>query len=77
MDVEALKRAHKRFANYARFRIDSIGREYDDGEQQRFESMSPQRLILEMRDELADAVNYLAFLDIQLSRWAQRLEEIE
>ena len=38
--------------------------------------MSPQRILLELRDEIADAVNYLAFLDIQLQRWQRRLETI-
>jgi len=36
--------------------------------------MSYHRLIDELRDEIADAVNYLTFLDIQLSRWKSTLE---
>ena len=50
-------------------------REYSHGTKQSFEDMNVHRLIDEFRDEIADAVNYLAFLDIQLSRWKQRMEE--
>jgi predicted DNA-binding ribbon-helix-helix protein len=49
-------------------------REYSRGSSQAFEDMSVHRLIDEMRDELADAVNYLTFLDVQLSRWKNNLE---
>lgn len=50
-------------------------REYSHDDHQAFEEMGIHRLIDEFRDEIADAVNYLAFLDIQLSRWKQRMEE--
>lgn len=75
--TEELAEAQRRFCNYARFRISDTGaRQYSGSQSQAFESMAPQRIILELRDELADAVNYLTFLDIQLSRWQRRLEGI-
>ena len=74
---EELAEAQRRFTNYARFRIADTGaRQYDERDHQAFEDMTPQRVLLELRDELADAVNYLTFLDIQLSRWQRRLEGI-
>lgn len=73
--TDQLAEAQRRFTNYARMRIMGTGnREYSRGSTQAFEDMSIHRLIDEMRDELADAVNYLTFLDIQLSRWKNELE---
>ena len=73
--TEQLAEAQRRFTNYARLRLMGTGnREYSRGSSQAFEDMSIHRLIDEMRDELADAVNYLTFLDIQLSRWKNELE---
>lgn len=73
--TEQLAEAQRRFTNYARLRIMGTGhRDYSHGDKQAFEDMSIHRLIDEMRDELADAVNYLTFLDIQLSRWKTELE---
>ena len=72
---EQLAEAQRRFTNYARLRIMGTGnREYSRGSSQAFEDISLHRLIDEMRDELADAVNYLTFLDVQLSRWKNNLE---
>ena len=77
LSPEELTEAQRRFCNYARFRIADTGaRQYDERDHQAFEDMTPQRVLLELRDELADAVNYLTFLDIQLSRWQRRLEGI-
>lgn len=74
--VEQLANAQRRFTNYARLRLQGTGsREYSYGNKQAFEDMDPHRLINEMRDELADAVNYLTFLDIKLARWKQQIEE--
>lgn len=71
-----LAEAQRRFTNYARLRIIGGGhREYSHGSKQTFEDMGMHRLIDELRDEVADAVNYLTFLDIQLSRWKSQLEE--
>jgi hypothetical protein len=75
--TDELVEAHRRFSNYSRYRIMSSGRQqYDRGSSQAFESMSPQRILLELRDELADVQAYLAMLDITLSRWQQAMEEI-
>lgn len=74
--TDQLAEAQRRFTNYARLRIMGTGhREYGRGGKQAFEDMSIHRLIDEFRDELADAVNYLTFLDVQLSRWKSTLEE--
>ena len=73
--TDELAEAQRRFTNYARLRIMGTGnREYGRGSKQAFEDMSYHRLIDELRDEVADAVNYLTFLDIQLSRWKSELE---
>ena len=74
--TEELAEAQRRFTNYARLRIMGTGnREYSRGSKQAFEDMSLHRLIEELRDEIADSVNYLTFMDIQLSRWKRTLEE--
>ena len=74
--TDELAEAQRRFTNYARLRILGTGnREYSRGSKQAFEDMHLHRLIDEMRDEIADAVNYLTFLDIHLSRWKTTLEE--
>jgi NTP pyrophosphatase (non-canonical NTP hydrolase) len=74
--TDELAEAQRRFTNYARLRILGTGnREYSRGSKQAFEDMHLHRLIDELRDEIADAVNYLTFLDIQLSRWKSTLEE--
>lgn len=73
--TDQLAEAQRRFTNYARLRIMGTGnREYSRGSKQAFEDMSIHRLVDELRDEIADAVNYLTFLDIQLSRWKHELE---
>lgn len=74
--TDELAEAQRRFTNYARLRIMGTGnREYSRGSKQAFEDMGLHRLIDELRDEIADSVNYLTFLDIQLSRWKTTLEE--
>jgi hypothetical protein len=72
-----LAEAQRRFTNYARMRLLSVGsRQYDLADRQGFEDMEPARILLELRQELADAVNYLTFIDVQLDRWSRRLEDI-
>lgn len=75
MTLQELSEAQRRFTNYARIRLNSAS-EYDGGTEQSFEGMEPHRLLLELRQEIADAVNYLTFLDIQIERWGKRLEKI-
>ena len=54
------------FAAYTRHRVITVGAaEYAEGESQRFESMSFDELVLELVDELADAVNYNIMLAIK------------
>ena len=72
-----LVEAQQRFTEYARQRIAGAGeREYSRGSKQAFEDMSVDRLIDELRDEIADSLNYLAFMDVQLSRWQQKLSKV-
>jgi len=76
MTTEQLAEAQRRFTTYARLRLTGTGhRDYSHGNRQAFEDMGLHRLIDELRDEIADSVNYLTFLDIQLSRWKTKLEE--
>jgi len=78
MSVNDLVNAHRRASNFARYRIGNQGaREYDETDHQKFEGMDPHRLLYELRCEIADSINYLVFLDIQLSRWQTRIEEID
>lgn len=72
---DELADAQRKFTTYARLRLQGVGHvQYDRGGKQAFEDMDIHRLINEMRDEIADAVNYLTFMDVQLSRWKNRLE---
>ncbi len=55
------------FAEYANSRMKGTGgREYADGGGQRSLSYPPQRLALELVDELADSVNYLSMLAVKV-----------
>jgi hypothetical protein len=78
MTTNDLVEAQEKFTEYARSRIAGAGnREYSRGSMQAFEDMSVVQLVHELRDEIADALNYLAFMDIQLSRWQQAVERVE
>lgn len=75
--TQQLADAQESFAAYARGRITGVGnRDYGFGSKQAFEDMPMRTIALELRDELADAVNYLTFLDIKLSRWLKLTEDI-
>ena len=52
------------------------GAVYDEEDHQRIEEFDPPRMLLEIRQEIADAINYLVGLDLQLGRWQRRIEEI-
>lgn len=78
LTTDQLSEAQSWFTRYARLRIENLGRkQYEKADHQRFEELSPVEILVEMRDEIADAVNYLAFLDIQISRWINKVREIE
>jgi hypothetical protein len=55
------------FTEFARQRIYS-GEEYDKLTHQRMEELTGEQIVKELREEIADAVNYLAGLDIYLAR---------
>lgn len=68
---------HRRACNYARYRLSNQGaRNYNEGDHQRIEEYEPQRMLQEIRAEIADAINYLVGLDLQLGRWNRRIEDI-
>lgn len=70
MTTPQLVSAQYAFTAAARQRIAGIGSEqYDVEDHQKFEEMDPLQLLLELRDELLDAVNYLTFIDVQVERW--------
>ena len=57
------------FTRWAADRILGVGREqYDYGTIQKFERKDPEQLVEDLREELADIVNYAAMIDIQLQR---------
>lgn len=68
MTVDQFAEAQSQFADYARSRIYRNSEHYDYGDSQRMESLSVPQVITELREEIADAVNYLVGLDIIVSR---------
>lgn len=69
LTVRQLADGQKALAAYARWRLYGVGRDqYDQGDHQKCEDMDIARLILEARDEIADLVNYLTFIDLRLDR---------
>lgn len=75
MTTEQLAEAQHKFTGYARLRISGIGHlDYSKEHSQAFEDMTAVQIAKELRDEIADAVNYLTFLDIKINRWLKQLE---
>ena len=75
MTTMQLAEAQRRFTDYARLRISGIGHlDYSRESSQAFEGMTATHIAKELRDEIADAVNYLTFLDIKISRWLKQME---
>jgi hypothetical protein len=75
MTTEQLAEAQQKFTGYARLRISGVGHlDYSKESSQAFEDMTAVQIAKELRDEIADAVNYLTFLDIKISRWLKQLE---
>lgn len=69
LSVRQLADGQKALAAYARWRLYGVGQDqYDLGDHQKCEDMDLARLVLEARDEIADLVNYLAFIDMRLHR---------
>jgi len=50
--------------------------DYDSGDTQRFEKMTPLELVVWAREEAQDLSNYAAMLDIQLQRIEERLRDL-
>jgi len=57
----------QQFTDFARTRIIK-GEQYDKLTHQRMEELNAQEIVNELREEIADAVNYLTGLDVYLSR---------
>ena len=75
MTTEQLAHAQHKFTGYARLRISGIGHlDYSKEHSQAFEDMTAVQIAKELRDEIADSVNYLTFLDIKINRWLKQLE---
>jgi hypothetical protein len=67
MTTEEFADCQATFTEFARQRIYS-GEEYDKLTHQRMEELTGEQIVNELREEIADAVNYLAGLDIYLAR---------
>jgi len=68
MSPEQFALCQETFTEFARYRILSSANEYDQGDRQRMEGLTAVQIVKELREELADAVNYLTGLDIYLAR---------
>jgi len=68
LSVDQFAEAQQSFTEYARSRVYVGSQDYDLGESQRMEALSVNNVITELREEIADAVNYLVGLDIVVSR---------
>jgi len=68
LTVTQFAEAQNQFTQFARDRILIGAVEYDQETHQRIETLTAQQLVQELREELADAVNYLTGLDLFLSR---------
>lgn len=67
MTTEEFADCQASFTTFARQRIYS-GEHYDQLTHQRMEELTGEEIVKELREEIADAVNYLAGLDIYLAR---------
>jgi len=56
------------FTDFARTRILAGDQAYNRDDHQRMEELTAQEIVGELREEIADAVNYLTGLDVYLSR---------
>ena len=75
---EQFARYHRRACAYSRFRLlDAGSREYDEGTHQKMEEFDPHRILLELRQEVADAITYLVGLDLTIARWSDKIGEVE
>jgi hypothetical protein len=63
-----LQSASKRSQSLLVCGIIAGGSQYDRADHQRIEELSPQQIVRELREEIADAVNYLTGLDVYLAR---------
>ena len=67
LSSEEFAECQERFTRFARSRILN-GDHYDKLTHQRMEELNAEEIVKELREEIADAVNYLAGLDLFLAR---------
>lgn len=67
MTTEEFADCQATFTEFARQRI-YAGEHYDQLTHQRMEELTAEQIVQELREEIADAVNYLTGLDIYLAR---------
>jgi hypothetical protein len=78
MTSEQLYAFAQTFCNVANSRILREGaQQYDRGSVQKFEDMTPVKIVAEIRAELMDIVNYAAMLDIQMARMIDGINEAQ
>jgi hypothetical protein len=71
-------RYHRKACAYSRMRLlDAGAREYDEADHQLIEEFDPHRILLELRQEVADAITYLVGLDLAIARWSDKIGEVE
>lgn len=67
MKSSELAQEVRNFAEFCATRIEGVGDEqYSEGDKQRFESYSPEKLLSMIDEELADIVNYSVMTRIRL-----------
>lgn len=78
LTTEEFARYHRRACAYSRYRLlDAGSREYNEGDHQKMEEFDPHRILLELRQEVADAITYLVGLDLSIARWADKIGVVE
>jgi hypothetical protein len=70
LNCDELYEYQREFTEYAAERLLGVGRDqYDEGASQKFEDMRLSELLIGLREELADVVNYATMIDVILTRW--------
>ena len=78
LSVDEFAKYHRRACAYSRYRLlDAGSREYNEGDHQKMEEFDPHRILLELRQEVADAITYLVGLDLSIARWTEKIGDVE
>jgi hypothetical protein len=77
MSSDALSQYVLEFASFCMARVTGPGKDqYDHGGSQKFEALSPDQLLDELAEELADVGNYAAMLFIRVRRVQAALRDV-